>query len=277
MHSDKTIIKQLLEDENGFQMSLGVFDGLSALVASQAGVKILHASGGAISRSVGFLDIGLVTMTEMLSRIDEIVMATDAPVIADADTGYGNELNAVRTAKEMYKRGVVAMHIEDQTFPKRCGQMSGVSLISPNDMCAKIKAIKDAVGDDLVIIARTDALPVDGLDAAIERMGKYLESGGDMAFIEGIHTKKQLSKVKSALGAKLLINQAQSMSGDVFDHHTLIANGVKIALYPGDLQRGAMFAMDQIARTILETGSSKKYGSSMFSNESRDEFFGKNP
>ena len=276
MHNQVTGFKQLVE-QSECQKALGVFDGFSALVAARAGARVLHASGGAISRSIGFMDIGLVTMTEMLGRIDEIVTASEAMVIADADTGYGNELNAERTAKELSKCGVVALHIEDQTYPKRCGHMDGVSVIDVDEMCSKIKAVKDAVGDDLVVIARTDALGLEGMQATIDRMGQYLESGGDLAFVEGIQTEDELTAVASGLKAKLLVNHARASSGDVFSDHVLMENDVKVAIYPGDLQRAAIFAMDQVAREIISVGSSMKYQGAMFSYNDRDGMFENTP
>ena len=159
----------------------GVFDGLSALLAKNAGFSVLYASGGAIVRSMGYPDIGLVTMTEVLNSLACIVDASQMPVIADADTGFGNELNVRRTVHEYERLGIAGMHIEDQMFPKRCGHLKDKSLISTEEMCAKIVAATESRKDpDFVIIARTDAIGVEGFESAIQRANAYTPKRGPM-------------------------------------------------------------------------------------------------
>lgn len=259
--------------QGGCALAPGVFDGCSARVAAAAGASVLHASGGAIARAIGYADIGLVTMTEMLGRVREITEATDAPVIADADTGYGNALNAARAARAFADAGVAALHVEDQTFPKRCGHMAGVELIEPAEMVEKIAAMKAALGGRALLIARTDAVGVEGLGPALARMRAYLAAGGDIAFVEGIETEEMARQVAQAITAPLLINQARASSGDVIAPARLAELGYRIAIYPGDMQRAAMFAMRRVVEAALASGTTEQAAPMMLSNAERDTFF----
>ena len=163
----------------------GVYDGLSARLAARAGFAAVYATGGGIARSMGYPDLGLISMTEMVARIAGIVERAGVPVIADADTGYGNALNARRAVRELERAGVAALHLEDQVFPKRCGHYDDKAVVPVAEMAQKLRAARDAATDpDLVLIARTDALAVEGLDAAIERALAYGEAGADVIFIE---------------------------------------------------------------------------------------------
>jgi 2,3-dimethylmalate lyase len=230
----------------------GVFDGLSARIAEDAGLDFTHASGGAIARSMGYPDVGLVTMTEMLVRISEIVDATRVPTVADADTGYGDAGNAARCARAYSKAGVSARHVEDQVFPKRCGHFDGIEVIQPREMADKVKAMKDAVGDDLLIIARTDATKIEGLTAAVDRMASYLEAGADIAFVEAIDTMDALRQV-SVLPAPKLLNYARSSEGLALPLDELAQMGFLLVIYPSDLQRAAIQAMDRVAAELRKT------------------------
>ena len=163
----------------------GVYDGLSARLAARAGFAAVYATGGGIARSMGYPDLGLISMTEMVARIAGIVEHAGVPVIADADTGYGNALNARRAVRELERAGVAALHLEDQVFPKRCGHYDDKAVVPVAEMAQKLRAARDAATDpDLVLIARTDALAVEGLDAAIER-GLALAREGDIVVIAG--------------------------------------------------------------------------------------------
>lgn len=254
--------------------ALGVFDGFSARIAVRAGAPILHASGGAIARAIGHPDTGLVTMSEMLGRVSEIVAASAVPVFADADTGYGNEANAARAARCYRAAGVAGLHVEDQTFPKRCGHMDGVEVIPAARMIDKIKAMKDAVGTDVLIAARTDAVAVEGLEAALHRMAFYLEAGADMAFVEGIETLSDIGQMRDALPrAAMVFNQAKASAGGAIALETLAMHGVRIALYPGDMQRGAAWAMQAAATAIMQTAATTSVAEAMLTNAQRDAFF----
>jgi 2-methylisocitrate lyase-like PEP mutase family enzyme len=155
----------------------GVWDGLSARLVTRAGFPAAYATGGGIARSMGYPDLGLLSLSEIASRLANIVEHAGVPVIADADTGYGNALNAQRAVREFERAGVAGLHLEDQTFPKRCGHYDDKSVVPTAEMAQKLRAARDAMTDsDIVLIARTDALAVEGLDAAVERTS--LRGGG---------------------------------------------------------------------------------------------------
>jgi 2-methylisocitrate lyase-like PEP mutase family enzyme len=156
----------------------GAFDGLSARLVEQAGFPAVYASGGAIARSIGVPDLGLISPDEIGQRLAQIVEAVGVPVIADADTGYGNALTAQRAARAFERAGVVAFHVEDQTFPKKCGHYDDKSLVPASEMVQRLHAVRDALHDpDFVVIGRTDAIAVEGYAAALDRAAAYLEAG----------------------------------------------------------------------------------------------------
>ena len=161
---------------HGIVTAPGVYDGISARLGEEAGFSALYASGGAIARSTGVPDVGLLTLTEVVDRVRQIVEATTLPVIADADTGFGNEVNVKRTVELYRNAGVSGFHIEDQEFPKRCGHLDGKSLISTEEMCKKVSVAARYAGD-VTVIARTDAIAVTGFDDAISRAKAYVEAG----------------------------------------------------------------------------------------------------
>ena len=168
-----TALRAMLKDD-GIVVAPGVYDGLSARLARDAGFAAVYATGGGIARSMGFPDLGLLSMREVTERVAGIVEHAGVPVIADADTGYGNALNVQRTVRELERAGVAALHLEDQVFPKRCGHYDGKAVVPAAEMVQKLRAARDGAQDaDLVIIARTDAIAVEGLDAGIERAHAY--------------------------------------------------------------------------------------------------------
>src|SRR5690606_28849823 len=159
-----------------------------------AGFEAVYASGGAIARSIGVPDLGIVGAGEVLDRLASIVERVRIPVVADADTGYGNALNVYRTVKKIRAVGVAAIHLEDQVFPKRCGHYENKAVVPSGEMEAKLRAARDAAGRDLLLIARTDALAVEGEAAAIERCHRYIEAGAEMLFVEAPRDEEQIAR-----------------------------------------------------------------------------------
>ncbi len=192
------------------RLVVSVYDALTARLAEVAGCEILHVTGfGAAASITGGPDIGLVTMTEMVEVCRRICTAVELPVIADADTGYGNPLNVIRTIRAFEAAGASGLHIEDQVTPKRCGHMTGKAVISTADMVAKIEAATDARRDpNFVIIARTDARAVEGMDAAIERALAYREAGADVLFVEAPESMEEIRLVAEVLPPPQLFNWA---------------------------------------------------------------------
>ena len=185
----------------------GAYDGLTAKLVAQAGFPAVYMTGAGTSVSHGYPDFGLLTMSEMVDNAARIVRSVDVPVIADADTGYGNELNVFRTVREYEQRGVAAIHIEDQVSPKRCGHLDDKEIVPRDDYIAKIRAAVAARRDgDFVIIARTDARAVAGFDEAIKRANAALAAGADMAFVEAPQTMEELAAVPKLVAGPCLLN-----------------------------------------------------------------------
>ncbi|MEM7403915.1 MAG: oxaloacetate decarboxylase [Pseudomonadota bacterium] len=249
----------------------GAYDGLSARIVQNAGAELIYATGGGIARSTGIPDMGLMTVKEITDRLEQIVDAVDLPVIADMDTGYGNALNARRAVRGFERVGVAGFHLEDQVFPKRCGHLDGKAVVSTEELCAKLKAVRDAAtDDDLVIIARTDAVAVEGLDAAIERMHNYMDAGADIAFIEAPRTVEDIERIARELPYPKLLNMFWSGKTPVVPLSDLERMGYNLVIVPGDLQRTAIFAMQEAAKAILREGHTESLSHMMATFDDRE-------
>jgi len=241
--------------EGPILMAPGAFDALSAKVVECCGFEAVYVSGGAISRSLGFPDLGLVTASEMLERIARICEATDLPVIADADTGYGNPLNVHRTVREWERAGAAALQLEDQVTPKRCGHYAGKALISTGDMVQKIRAAVEARREGTLIIARTDARAPEGLDGALARARAYGEAGADVLFVEAPESLAEIETIARALPGPLMINIFKGGKTPVVPTGELDRMGYRLAIFPSELQRAAIYAMLECGRHLRETGT----------------------
>jgi len=261
--------------ENSLLTAPGVFDGLSAKLAVQSGFAAVYASGGAIARSTGKPDIGLLTLTEVTFRLSEIVTASNVPVIADADTGFGNELNTIRTVEEFERIGVSALHLEDQTFPKRCGHLAGKSLVSINEMCHKIKvALQARKSEKLLIIARTDAIAVEGFQKAIERAKQYVSAGAEMLFVEAPETRKQIEQIAIEVPGPKLINMFYGGKTPLVSTKELAQMGYNVIIIPSDVQRAAIKSMQLTLRTIHSNGNSESISTQLCSFDEREKIIG---
>ena len=250
----------------------GVYDGLSARIAQAAGASLLYATGGGIARSTGIPDMGLINPVQITERLEQIVDAVDLPIIGDFDTGYGNVLNALHTLRGFERAGVAGFHIEDQVFPKRCGHLEGKTMVPAEDLAVKIRAIKDNQTDpDLVVIARTDALAVEGYDGAVERMHMYMEAGADVAFIEAPQTVEQIERLSADLPYPKLLNMFWGGKTPVVAKDKLETWGFSLVIVPGDMQRAAMHAMRQAANAILMEGHTESLKNIMASFNDREE------
>ena len=253
-------------------LGAGVFDATSARLAENSGFPVAHASGGSIARSVGFPDLGLIGLDEMVRRIESIVEGCRIPVVADADTGYGNALNVRRTVREYERAGVAGLHIEDQDFPKKCGLYDGIEVIPTADMAGKIKAAVDARQDpDFVIIARSDAVKAEGLARALDRAQAYIDAGADMLFMEAVHTTADLKLVGARFPLPKLFNMAAPGEPPPLPLEELHALGYKLIIYPADSQRVAIRAMADVFAAILRDGHSGALKNRMSSATERDE------
>ncbi|WP_413496208.1 isocitrate lyase/PEP mutase family protein [Shewanella baltica] len=265
-----TALRQMLSGSD-IHVAPGVYDGMTARLAEQAGFKLIYASGGAIARSCGFPDIGMLSFSEVLHRLEQMVEVTQVPIIADADTGFGNAINVSRTVKAFERAGVAALHLEDQTFPKRCGHLNDKSLVSTQEMVHKIRVAKDSQTDpDFTLIARTDAIAVEGFDAAMERSHAYLAAGADVIFVEAPETVEQIELIAKHIKQPKLINMFHSGKTPLVSKDRLQALGYKFIIIPSDLQRATIHACQHTLRTIFEQGDSGSIAEQMVSFAERE-------
>lgn len=250
----------------------GAYDGLSARLVAAAGFPAVYASGGAIARAAGYPDIGLLSFTEVMDRVEKIVEASGLPVIADADTGFGGSANVERTVRTMERAGVAAFHIEDQSFPKRCGHLDDKSLVDAAEMARKVHIARQTLADaDTLVIARTDAIAVEGFDAAIARAELYLKAGADMIFVEAPETLAQILAIAERLPGLKLINMFYGGKTPLVPLPDLAAMGYRLAIIPSDLQRAAIHAMQATLQAIRQTGDSSALADRLTSFAEREE------
>jgi len=234
----------------------GVADALNARLVKQHDFKAIYMTGaGTTAVRLGMPDVGLLTMTEMADNAQRIVEASQLPLIADADNGYGGVLNVRRTVQAYERAGVAALHLEDQVLPKRCGHLAGKQLVPVAEMVSKIKAALDARLDpDFVVIARTDAIGVDGFEPAIERALAYQEAGADMIFVES-PGPSHLPLIAPRLKAPLLYNMATSGKTPFLAKDEIEKLGFKLIIYPNWLILAAIRAASHVLQTLKDTGS----------------------
>jgi 2-methylisocitrate lyase-like PEP mutase family enzyme len=243
---------------NEFIQAPGAYDALTAKIIEGEGFPAVYMTGfGTSVAHFGLPDLGFLTLSEMAANAARIAEAVDVPVIADADTGYGNAMNVVRTVREYEKTGAAAIHIEDQQWPKRCGHMSGKRVIPAEDMVAKIKAAVDNRRDpDFIIIARTDAIAVEGFEQAIERAEMYTEAGADVLFVEAPRSEEEMAEVPRRITKKpCLINMAPLTPNLSVDE--LKQMGYAVAIYPGICLAASIMACREEVNSLLETGRQK--------------------
>lgn len=236
----------------------GVYDCLTAKLVEQGGFDAAFVSGAAVTASVlGWPDVGLQTMPEILGQVRNIARAVEIPLIVDVDTGYGNALSMMRTVREFESAGVAGIFFEDQTFPKRCGHFEGKKLIPIEEMAVKVRAACEARrSQDFVVIARTDARALHGLDHAIERAQAYVEAGADAIYVEALLSVDEMRKAAQSIGAPLQANMSEgNTKTPVLHFDELHAIGFKIISYSGLLQRTAIRAIERSLAVLRKEGS----------------------
>ena len=242
--------------QRGTVMVPGAFNALVARAVAQAGFEACYISGGATANVCGYPDIGLVTLTEMARTIREISDASKLPVIADADTGYGEVECCVRTVVEYERAGAAALHVEDQIFPKRCGHLDGKALISAAAMVDKVRAMANyRVNPDFVIIARTDAVHVTGFGDAVTRANLYREAGADMIFPEGLQTEKEFAEFAKASPGPLLANMTEFGKTADISAERFQELGYQVVIYPLSMMRLAMGEVTRGLAALKRDGS----------------------
>jgi methylisocitrate lyase len=235
----------------------GAFNALVARAVAKAGFEACYISGGATANCAGYPDIGLITLTEMCRTIREISDASGLPVIVDADTGYGGvEETAIRTVVEYERAGAAALHVEDQVFPKRCGHLEGKQLIPAHEMAEKVAAMAEhRLSDDFIIIARTDARSVNGMEDAIERANLYRRAGADMIFPEGLQTEDEFAQFAKDSPGRLLANMTEfGKTPDITAAH-FADLGYQCVIYPLSMQRIAMGHITRGLQVLKEQGT----------------------
>jgi 2-methylisocitrate lyase-like PEP mutase family enzyme len=237
--------------QDGMVIAPGAYDCISARVIAQAGFPAVYMTGAGTAATLGYPDYGLVTMSEMAENAGRLAAAVPVPVIADADTGYGNELNVTRTVREYEKRGVAGLHIEDQGFPKKCGHLDDKTVIPRDEYLAKVRAAAAARRDpDFLLIARTDARAVIGFEEAVTRMNAALAAGADMAFLEAPQTPEEVAAVPRLVKGPCLLNVVSGGKTPVLDLEHARKLGFKLAILPGLLFQTAVAAFDGVLADV---------------------------
>lgn len=250
----------------GIVVAPGIYDGLSALLAEQAGFEAAYLSGASICYTrFGFPDIGLVSATEVLDTLAAIRERATIPVIVDIDTGFGNALNVQRTIRGFERAGASAVQLEDQTMPKRCGHLKDKALVPAAEMVGKIKAALDARHGDMALICRTDAIAVEGFEAALARADAYAEAGADMIFVEAPPSHDHLVEVARRYAGKVpvMANMVEGGKTPIYAGEELEKIGYKLAIFPGGTVRAMAFAMQAYFASLKATGTTTPWRAQM--------------
>ena len=256
----------------------GVYDALTALVAEQAGFEALYLSGASIAYTrLGRSDVGLTTFSEVQDTLARITERVSTPVIVDADTGFGNALNVQRTVRGFERAGAAMIQLEDQDFPKRCGHLDGKSLVGSAEMCGKLKAALDARHDaGTLVLARTDAVAVEGLDAALERAEAYLACGVDALFIEALRTSEQMDLAcnRFAQRVPLLANMVEGGKTPVQSADELGRRGFRIVIFPGGTARAVAHTLARYYASLATHRTTAPMKDSMLDFDQLNELIG---
>ena len=270
----------MLKDKlnEGFILAPGIYDALTGLIAAKAGAEAVYLSGASIAYTrFGRSDIGLVSVSEVHDTLAAITDRIDIPVIVDADTGFGNALNVQRTVRQFERVGASAIQLEDQSFPKRCGHLAGKTLVSRNEMVGKIKASLDArKNENTVIIARTDARAVEGLDAAFDRAAAYRDAGADILFIEAPQSLEEMKNITATFGNELplLANMVEGGKTPIASATELEDIGYHLAIFPGGAVRAIAHHLSAYYSGLLRDGNNKKFSEKMYDFDGLNEVIG---
>ena len=264
-----------LIDQRGYTMVPGAYDTLTARLVEAAGFAAVYLTGGGYSRASGYPDLGLLSLTENVLFIGRTVEAVGIPVIADADTGYGNAINVIRTVREYEKTGVAGFHIEDQISPKKCGHYEGKEVISRAEMIGKIKAAVDTRRDgDMVIIARSDARAIEGLAAAVDRVNAYLEAGADVGFVEAPQTVEELRIVGREVRGPALVNVFEGGKTPMLGAKELEDMGFRLGIYPSQTHRAAIRAAQRVLAAMKRDGDTRAIETELATFQEREDAVG---
>jgi 2-methylisocitrate lyase-like PEP mutase family enzyme len=263
-------LRQLFK-RDGLVIAPGAYDGLTARLVELAGFSVVYATGAGISNSqLALADVGLITMNEMLDQVRKMTGAVKIPVICDIDTGYGNAVNLYRTVQEFIRAGAAAVQIEDQVLPKKCGHFEGKQLIPFDESVQKIRAAVEARGQhELVIIARTDAIAVEGLDEALRRARAYHDAGADALFVEAPRTRDELVEIGRSLPGVKIANIVEGGRTPIVPAATLTEMGFKIAIYANLVLRSSVKAIQMSLEHLRANGDTNAIVDRMITMEER--------
>jgi 2,3-dimethylmalate lyase len=270
-----TLFKQLILDKEILVMP-GAYDVVSAKIIEQVGFKAVSLGGGPASASIlGKPDVGLLTLNEIVNYTRNVAQAVEVPVFTDGDTGHGNATNVIRTTREFENTGVAGFFIEDQVSPKRCGHTEGKQVIPTEEMIAKIKAAVDTRKDqDFVIMARTDALAVYGVDAAIERANRYREAGADLLFVEAPTSIEEMIRVNREVNGPTMAIQAEGGKTPIMTPKQLEEIGYSAVVYPGSCLLAAAWAVKHVMEELITNGTTLAYVDKMIGFTDFNQFIG---
>ena len=275
--SPQIILRDRIQQDQ-ILLAPGIYDAFGAMMGERAGFEALYLSGASIAYTkLGRPDIGLVTLDELASVVGTIRERTDLPTIVDADTGFGNALNVQRTVKLLERNGASAIQLEDQSLPKRCGHLDGKTLITADEMNGKVKAALDArMDEDTIIIARTDAIGVEGYERAMDRAIGYVEAGADVLFIEALQSTEQIIGAIKQFGGKipLLVNMVEGGKTPMEPALELEKKRFSIVIFPGALVRVLAHAAENYFNSLLKHGSTLHHQSQMFDFDEPNELLG---
>ena len=250
-------LKSLI-DNNQYVLTPGVFSPLIAMMAEKKGFKSMYFSGAAFSAMKGIPDIGIFTFQELFDAVIEITKMSNLPLIVDVDTGFGEVINVTRTVSDLESIGVAAIQIEDQLFPKRCGHLEGKEIIKAKEFAKKIYAAK-SVSKDMLVIARTDAKAVEGIDSAIERAKLYKDAGADIIFPEALETEEEFKFFAESVNGEMLANMTEFGKTPYYPAEKFADMGYKIIIYPVSSLRIALNAISDLFDEIMKTGTQVKF------------------
>jgi carboxyvinyl-carboxyphosphonate phosphorylmutase len=272
----KTTQFRNLIKQDGIILIPGAFCALVARIIEDLGFPAVYMTGyGTSSAIIGRPDAGFVTMTEMVLNAKNIASAVEIPVISDADTGYGNAVNMTRTIREFEQSGIAGVHIEDQTWPKKCGHVAGRKVIDVNEMIGKIKAALDARKDqDFLIIARTDSRSVLGLEEAIDRVNAYAAAGADMVFVDGPQSLEELKRIGQEVKAPLMVNISEGGVTPPLSSKQLEDLGYKIVIYPSSALLTATKSITDLLKLLKTEGTTEKFSEHMVMLKDFHQFIG---
>ena len=256
----------------------GCYNALSARLVEQAGFPAVYISGASlVGNFLGYPDIGLTSLAEVLGNAWNIAQVTNIPAICDADTGFGNAVNVIRAVRDFENAGIAGIQLEDQVMPKKCGHTEGKLLISRNEMVQKIKAAVDTRKDsDFILVIRTDAIAVNGIEDALERAAAYEEAGADVIFVEAPRNVEEIKRITQSIKTPLLVNMVEGGGKTpILPAKELESMGFKIAIYPVSLWTASIKAMQEVLQVLKKNGSSLPYAEHMVSFQEMFEVVGR--